>query len=143
MAKNSPLANVGWLQKHLRDKKLRVVDFRWYLQGKEGRTEYAAGHIPGAVFVDFEQDLTPSYGPGRHPAPSPEQFAEAMQAAGINDDTHVVIYDDAGGSIAARLWFLFELYHAGQAQRRRHRGARSAGGERQTDAYRRAGGRLR
>ena len=113
----SPLASVSWLNKHLRDKKLRVVDFRWYLQGKEGRTEYAAGHLPGAVFVDLEHDLTPAYGPGRHPAPSPEQFAEAMQAAGINDDTRVVIYDDAGGSIAARLWFLFELYgHAGQSQ---------------------------
>ncbi|MBS2031108.1 MAG: sulfurtransferase [Deltaproteobacteria bacterium] len=116
-ASPSPLANVGWLQKHLRDKKLRVVDFRWYLQGKEGATEYAAGHIPGAVFVDLELDLTPKHGPGRHPAPSPEQFTEAMQAAGINDDTRVIVYDDVGGSIAARLWFLFELYgRPGQAQ---------------------------
>lgn len=110
-----PLVSATWLKKHLKDRKLRVVDVRWYLQGKDGREEYAKGHIPGAVFVDLEGDLTARYGPGRHPVPSPEQLDEAMQAAGISDDSIVVAYDDAGGSIAARLWFLFELYgHGGQ-----------------------------
>jgi thiosulfate/3-mercaptopyruvate sulfurtransferase len=113
----SPLASAAWLKKHLHDSGLRLVDLRWYLQGKSGREEYEKGHIPGAVFVDLERDLTAPYGPGRHPVPSPEQFSEAMQAAGISDDSRVLVYDDSGGSIAARLWFLLELYgHVGQAR---------------------------
>jgi len=117
IAREGPLVSAAWLKKHLRSRKLRIVDLRWYLQGKDGRTEYAKGHIPGAVFADLERDLTAPNGPGRHPVPSPEQLTEAMRAAGISDDTSVIIYDDLGGSIAARLWFLLELYgHKGQAR---------------------------
>jgi thiosulfate/3-mercaptopyruvate sulfurtransferase len=112
----APLVSPQWLKQHLTDKRLRVVDLRWYLQGKDGREEYAKGHLPGAVFVDLHHDLTAPNGPGRHPVPSPAQLAEAMESAGISDATQVVVYDDAGGSIAARLWFLLELYgHKGQA----------------------------
>jgi len=98
------LADVG-----TKDPAVRIVDVRWYLLGKSGRDEYARGHIPGAVFVALE-DISAHEGPGRHPIPSAEKFTEAMRAAGIGPETHVIAYDDAGGSIAARLLWLLHRY---------------------------------
>jgi thiosulfate/3-mercaptopyruvate sulfurtransferase len=108
-----PLVSARWLREHLDDPALRVVDLRWYLAGKKGADEYAQGHIPGAVFVDLEHAITGPVGPGRHPLPSPAQFERAMRAAGVSPSSRVVVYDDAGGSIAARLWWL--LTHHGHA----------------------------
>ncbi len=89
-----------------------VVDSRWYLDGRSGADAHAAGHIPGAVFVDLDRWLAapPSAAAGRHPLPQPEVFAAGMSAAGIGDDSLVVAYDDAGGVIAARIvWMLRAL----------------------------------
>lgn len=108
-----PLVDAAWLAEHAPDPDLRVIDFRWYLDGRRGRDAYAAGHVPGAVFVDLEE-VTGETGPGRHPLPSAEQFAAVMRAAGVSSGTRVVVYDDAGGSIAARLWWL--LRHFGHAE---------------------------
>ncbi|MEO6418428.1 MAG: rhodanese-like domain-containing protein, partial [Polyangiaceae bacterium] len=103
------LVDVQWLRANVLDPRVRVIDLRWYLHGKSAAEEYAKGHIEGAVFVDLQSDLTPVEGPGRHPIPSAEQFEKAMRKAGVSADTRVVAYDDAGGSIAARLWWL--LHH--------------------------------
>jgi thiosulfate/3-mercaptopyruvate sulfurtransferase len=88
-----------------------IVDARFYLDGRSGRAAFEAGHLPGAVFVDLEEDLSgPASGDtGRHPFPSAEHFAAAMTAAGIDDDTVVVAYDDAGGGIAARLVVMLRM----------------------------------
>jgi thiosulfate/3-mercaptopyruvate sulfurtransferase len=89
---------------------LRIVDVRWYL-GKApgaGRVAYAAGHIPGAIHLDIDGPLTARSGPGRHPLPDPGDFAAAIGAAGIGDDDTVVAYDDVGGWVAARLWWMLE-----------------------------------
>jgi len=68
---------------------------------------YQSGHIPGAVFVDLDQDLAGSPGvAGRHPLPDPSAFAATLGGLGIEPSTHVVVYDDAGGRIAARLWWM-------------------------------------
>lgn len=85
-----------------------IADCRWYLDGRSGHEAFLAGHIPGAVRVDIDADLAspPSPEGGRHPLPSPAQFAAAMGRAGIGDGACVVAYDDAGGSIAARLWWM-------------------------------------
>lgn len=109
-APRGPLVDAAWLAAHLDDPAVRVIDLRWYLAGKTGAAEYARGHIPGAVFVDLHHDLTGPVGPGRHPVPSPAQFERAMRAAGVSPDTRVVVYDDAGGSVAARLWWLLKGY---------------------------------
>lgn len=87
-----------------------VCDVRWYLDGRSGRAAYDAGHIPGAVFVDLDVDLSdPPRSPGgRHPLPTPERFAESMARLGIGDASRVVAYDDAGGAIAARLWWMLD-----------------------------------
>jgi thiosulfate/3-mercaptopyruvate sulfurtransferase len=112
-----PLVSVEWLAAHLTE--VHVVDVRWYLPttGKSGRAEYAAGHLPRAVFLDVDQDLAdpPSAAAGRHPLPSPERFAAAMARAGVSDRDDVVAYDDTGGSTAARVWWLCQAYgHRGR-----------------------------
>ena len=103
-----PLVSAEWLQEHLRDPDLRVIDFRWYLLDRNGRDEYSRGHISGAVFVDLESVTgAPSKtNRGRHPLPANWQLQDEMQKAGVEDTTKVVVYDDAGGSVASRLWFL-------------------------------------
>ncbi len=111
------LVTPSWLADHLNDPNVRIADVRWYLFEKDkfGREEYARGHIPGAVFVDVDTDLAAhgATGPGRHPLPAPEHFAAAMRRAGISPATHVVAYDDRGGAVAARLWWL--LRYCGHA----------------------------
>ena len=82
---------------------IRLVDVRPH-------EAYVAGHLPGAVHLDPEEDLTGDLGGGRHPLPRPEAFAAAASRAGIGDDTFVLAYDDGTGW-AARLWWL--LRHHG------------------------------
>jgi thiosulfate/3-mercaptopyruvate sulfurtransferase len=110
-----PIVSAEWLHGHVHDPDLRVIDFRWYLLGGKGRDAYDKGHIPGAVFVDLES-VTGKDGGGRHPLPSGAQFETQMQAAGVSRQTMVVAYDDLGGSIASRLWFLLAFFgHERQA----------------------------
>jgi thiosulfate/3-mercaptopyruvate sulfurtransferase len=104
------LVSAEWLRAHLSDPDLRVIDLRWYLKGRSGREEYERGHIPGAVFIDLDRELTPPAGPGRHPIPSPQQFAALMSRVGVGEQTRLVVYDDASGSIAARLWWLMAYF---------------------------------
>ncbi len=88
---------------------LRICDVRWWLvDPPRGRREYAAGHLPGAVFVDVDSDLVAAEGPGRHPLPHPAAFARRLEALGIGDESEVVAYDDAGGAVAARLWWMLD-----------------------------------
>lgn len=96
----------AWLQANIEH--VVVADVRWYLDGRSGRAAYEAGHIPGAVFVDLDGDLSgpPSSSGGRHPLPEPEHFAAAVGEAGIGDSRAVVAYDDAGGMVAGRLWWM-------------------------------------
>lgn len=103
----APIVDAGWLADHLHE--VVVADVRWYLDGRSGRTSYIGGHLPGAVFVDIDNDLSDKPGgvQGRHPLPSPERFALAMSRLGISDTTAVVAYDDTGGMTAGRLvWML-------------------------------------
>jgi len=114
MSAFGPLVTPEWLREHSSDPDLRVIDFRWYLTGRQGRDAYLGGHIPGAVFVDL--DAVTGKGPGRHPLPAKQQFQDEMRRAGVSASSRVVVYDDAGGSIAARLWFLLGWFgHGAQA----------------------------
>jgi thiosulfate/3-mercaptopyruvate sulfurtransferase len=90
---------------------VRLVDARWKLGAPEaGRALFEQAHIPGAVYLDMDQDLAdpPGVG-GRHPLPSVERFEQAMSRAGIDSQTLVVAYDD-GGAGAARLWWLLRHF---------------------------------
>jgi thiosulfate/3-mercaptopyruvate sulfurtransferase len=102
------LVDAAWLRSHIGASGFVVADVRWH-PGGDGRTAYEAGHIPTAVYLDAEDDLAARPfidGPGRHPLPSAASFAGTMEAVGIGDEAAVVGYDDAGGSHAARLWWM-------------------------------------
>ncbi|MGL1834540.1 sulfurtransferase [Rhodocyclaceae bacterium SMB388] len=103
------LIGVRELTRHLDDPGWCVVDCRHELTDPEfGRAAYAAGHIPGAIFMHLDEDLAGSMTGtnGRHPLPDPEGLVERLGRLGISNDAQVVAYDDAGGMFAARLWVL-------------------------------------
>lgn len=112
-ATSSPLVSVdqlaGWLTESTR---AVVVDLRWYLgRPGDGRRAYLDGHLPGAIFLDLDEDLADLGGfgaPGRHPLPNPAAFVARMSEAGIRDGMRVVGYDDVGGWVAARLWWMLD-----------------------------------
>ena len=111
MAAFGPLVDGGWLFDHIDEPGLRVIDLRWYLDGRPGRAAYEAGHIPGAVFVDLDREITGHRpGAGRHPLPSHEEFQVAMRRAGVGRVSRVVVYDDQGGFSAGRLWWLLRYF---------------------------------
>ena len=86
-----------------------VIDCRFDLINPEGgRRAYLKGHIPGARYADLNKDLSAPIRPnsGRHPLPLPKDFAATLDRLGIGNTTQVIAYDDAGGSFAARLWWL-------------------------------------
>jgi thiosulfate/3-mercaptopyruvate sulfurtransferase len=89
---------------------VRIADVRWSLAAPAGgRAAYGDAHLPGAVFVDLDTVLTAPAGPGRHPLPDPAAFVAALGALGIGREHRVVAYDDAGGTVAARLWWMLDV----------------------------------
>lgn len=103
----SPLVSTDWLAEHLDHSVLRLADTRWYLgEPERGREAFLEAHIPGAVYVDLDTDLSTEDGPGRHPLPNWDAFAVRMGRLGIGDKNRVVAYDDRGGAIASRLWWM-------------------------------------
>lgn len=92
--------------------RVRPVDVRWKLNAPDhGRQAFEAGHLPGAIHLDLDTDLADPTGlgaPGRHPLPDPSAFARRLGEAGIGDGSYVVAYDDAGGTVAARLWWMLD-----------------------------------
>jgi thiosulfate/3-mercaptopyruvate sulfurtransferase len=128
------LVDAAWLSGELRHPGVRVVDARWSPTGGTlvARREFEDGHVPGAAFLDLDRDLSaPPFrgGPGRHPLPTPDDFAATMASIGVDDEIFVVAYDDVRGSVAARLWWM--LWITG------HRAALLDGG---LEAWRDAGG---
>ncbi len=89
-----------------------VLDVRYRLGGPPGRPEFEAGHVPGAAYVDVDDDLAGEPGTGgRHPLPDSDVFLAAMRRAGVRSDRPVVVCDDWAGRAAARCWWL--LRHHG------------------------------
>jgi len=116
------LASTGWLAREIGPAgasplpTLRVVDTRFYLDpARRGRDAWRAGHIPGAIFLDMDEDLSAPGGgrglpAGRHPWPGEDKVAAVMGAAGIGPGVRVVAYDDNSGGSAARLWYLLRAH---------------------------------
>ena len=101
-----------WLQEHLADERLVIADCRFVLgQPQAGRDAYQAAHIPGAFYVDLEKDLSGAlmaHG-GRHPLPDLGAFSILVGQLGIDAETIVVAYDDQGGAMASRLWWMLRF----------------------------------
>ena len=106
------LVSADWLADRLRDPALRVVDASWYLpsSGRDARSEYVAGHLPGAVFFDIDA-ISDRGSPLPHMVPPADQFAEQVGALGIGDEDDVVVYDGSGANLsAARVWWMFRAF---------------------------------
>ncbi|RME07666.1 MAG: sulfurtransferase [Anaerolineae bacterium] len=95
---------------HHQDDDWVVVDCRFWLDDTgKGRRDYLRAHIPGAVYAHLDEDLSAPVEPGvtgRHPLPAVSELAERLGRWGIGPEVQVVAYDDRGGAIAARLWWL-------------------------------------
>ena len=100
------LASTQWLEEHLRDPAVRIVDAR-FGQSESG---FSSGHIPGAVRVSPLTDLRDTTRTNVHVAPAPAQFEALMSRLGIARTNTVVVYDAEGGLWCARLWWLLRYY---------------------------------
>jgi thiosulfate/3-mercaptopyruvate sulfurtransferase len=103
------LVSLRWLLARLYEPDMVIVDCRFQLGKPDvGREAYAETHIPGAVYLDLELDLSASVGEhgGRHPLPDVDTLAKRLGLAGISRESRVVAYDDQGGAMASRLWWM-------------------------------------
>ena len=108
---SAPLfVTTDWLESHLEDPTIAVVDASWYLptMNRDGKAEFAEGHIPGAVHFDIDRIADPSSGLP-HMLPSPDDFARIVGGMGISEQDHIVIYDGAGLFAAARVRWTFRV----------------------------------
>ncbi|MDQ4083663.1 MAG: sulfurtransferase [Actinomycetota bacterium] len=116
------LVSTDWLAEHPDDPSLRIVDIRGYVKKRDlgngrqeaeylaARDEYDEAHIPGAVYIDWIRDITDPEDPVPVQIAPPDRFTALMGSLGIGDDTHVVVYDHAGGQFATRLWWALTYY---------------------------------
>ena len=109
MSRFTTLVDCATVAAHRDDPAWVIVDCRFQLTDTgAGRRSYAEGHLPGAVYAHLDEDLS---GPvtadsGRHPLPDPGTLARRLCGWGVSQSSQVVVYDDAGGGVAARLWWL-------------------------------------
>ena len=107
------------LIENINDPNYRLFDCRCDIKDTAyGLEAYNEGHIPGAIFIDVDNDLASEKNStsGRHPLPNIEDIAYKLSKWGVSDNTQVVIYDDAGGAFASRMWWIMKwLGHANVA----------------------------
>lgn len=105
--------SVDWLAAHMQDANLRIMDARMVPPTDthpRGDALYAAGHMPGAIFVHWRQDLSVNKPPVPNLLLEAEPFAAKMGQFGVNDETTVVVYDPGDENWAARLWWALKYY---------------------------------
>ncbi|MGI9262522.1 MAG: sulfurtransferase [Woeseiaceae bacterium] len=103
------LVSVQGLNKLIDASACRVIDCRFDLmQPDKGRNDYAEAHVPGALYADLDRDLASEItaDSGRHPLPLVERFQDLVTRWGIEEGSQVVVYDQANGATAARLWWM-------------------------------------
>jgi thiosulfate/3-mercaptopyruvate sulfurtransferase len=104
------LASTEWLGDNLGRPELRILDVRWRPDGT-GRQAFVAGHIPGAVHIDWTTDLVdPEEEGGLYMLGGPDQVGRAFSRAGVGDGTTVVLYDDSAALFASRVWWSLRAY---------------------------------
>ena len=118
MTETSLLVSSDWLKEHLEDPDLRILDATVYLRPQKdgsmsvesGQQDYAAEHIPGAVFADVAGALSDPSTPLRFMLPKPDHFAAVMAKLGVGDANRVVIYSGDSVMWATRLWWMFKVF---------------------------------
>jgi thiosulfate/3-mercaptopyruvate sulfurtransferase len=107
------LVSTGWLEAELGAADLRILDATWFLpsDGRDARGEFAAGHIPGAAFVDIDEVSDPD-SPLPHMLPPAHVMASRMQALGVTDGARIVVYDNSPLHSAARVWWMLRSFGA-------------------------------
>jgi len=107
------LVSTEWLEGQLGQPDLRIVDSSWHMpaSGRSGAQEFAASHIPGAVFLDIDE-LSDRSDPAPHMLPPAKDFGAAMGRLGIGRDDRVVVYDNSPIHTAARGWFMLRHFGA-------------------------------
>lgn len=109
-SESSNLISVQQAARRLPDEDVLVLDVRFKLEDPDyGAQVYAQSHVPGAIYLDLDQDLSSPVVPGvtgRHPLPDPDVFEARLREIGLRKTTHVIVYDDGPGFYAARLWWL-------------------------------------
>jgi thiosulfate/3-mercaptopyruvate sulfurtransferase len=105
------LVSTDWLATHLNSPDVRIVDASWYLPAmkRDPKAEYAAGHIPGAVFFDIDE-ISDDSSPYPHMLPSSIKFTSRVQKLGLGDGNRIVIYDGYPMISAPRVWWMFRHF---------------------------------
>jgi thiosulfate/3-mercaptopyruvate sulfurtransferase len=105
------LVSTDWLASHLNSPDVRIVDASWYLPAmkRDPKAEYAAGHIPGAVFFDIDE-ISDDSSPYPHMLPSSVKFTARVQKLGLGDGNRIVIYDAHPMLSAPRVWWMFRHF---------------------------------
>lgn len=106
-----PLISTEDLAARLGEPDLRLVDASWHLDGRDGRPDFEAARLPGAVFFDLDASSDPD-SPLPHMLPAPRAFAARMGALGISDRDQIVVYDTVGIRSSARAWWMFRVMGA-------------------------------
>ena len=108
-----PFTSAAWLGENLQNPRVKIVDGSWHLPptGRDGTAEFAAGHIPGAVYFDLDRISDPD-SDLPHMLPSAAFFADAVGKLGISEGDTIVVYDQLGLFTAARVAWMFRLYGA-------------------------------
>lgn len=111
----SPLISTAGLAALLGEPGLRLVDGSWHLDGRDGRPDFDAARLPGAVFFDLEAS---SDAASRlpHMLPAPETFAARMGSLGLSQADHIVVYDTVGVRSAPRVWWMLKVMGAANVQ---------------------------
>lgn len=104
------LVTTDWLQQHLHDDGIRILDCRYYFDGRDPVEEYRRGHIPGAVHFNWAGELNDPSSPIDFMMAPPEQVESAMSKVGIGDQTKIIAYDDEGGHFSSRVWLVLARY---------------------------------
>ncbi len=109
----TPLITPTRLFARMDDPDLRILDASWHLDGRDGRPDFEAARLPGAVFFDLEASSEQA-GDLPHMLPSEDAFAARMGALGIRDRDWIVIYDTVGIRSAPRAWWMLKAMGAGR-----------------------------
>ena len=110
-----PLISTAALADRLGAPDLRLVDASWHLDGRDGRPDFEAARLPGAVFFDLDASSDPS-SDLPHMLPSAGAFAERMGGLGLRETDHIVVYDTVGIRSSARAWWMFRVMGAPRVQ---------------------------